>query len=482
MKRPELKDSLEFLSLTLFGLEEHDVEKIYCENAYDKGKPIVFVHVFLTPVYPECPRCGYDEPDIHCYYSKIITHSVLTDRACKIYYHVRRYICPVCGKTYSEHNPFTFNNMKISAKTVYSILDDLKDINQTFTSVARKYHISPTTAISIFDRHVNMPRATLPECILIDECYAFSSADSDYVCMLLDYRKRTAVDILPSRRFKEVCSYLFAIPLEERQNVKYTCSDLYEPYRKVVKACFPNAIHACDHFHVSAQMNKRVDEVRIRVMKKKKKEDPDAYYLLKKFSWMIYKSEPSDKERRKLQKEGKLELFDPNRERKYNARLGRYLNYCDIRDMIWQIDPELTRAWKLKDEFVDFYHKADINSAPRLLDELIDCLLQKDETIVVNEIVDFARTMRKWKKEIINSFTVIGFNYEVDKDTGQVAVHEHHLSSSLIENRNKVLKTLKNGSCGYSNWKRFRNRAMYVLDPNSTYALYPIYGEDNKKK
>lgn len=34
--------------------------------------------------------------------------------------------CPVCGKTYYEHNPFVFKSMKISALTVYNILNDLK--------------------------------------------------------------------------------------------------------------------------------------------------------------------------------------------------------------------------------------------------------------------------------------------------------------------------------------------------------------------
>ncbi len=41
------------------------------------------------------------------------------------------------------------------------------------------------------------------------------------------------------------------------------------------------------------------------------------------------------------------------------------------------------------------------------------------------------------------------------------------------ENRNKIIKCIKNNANGYTNWLRFRNRVMYVLDPNATFSLEP---------
>ncbi len=102
--------------------------------------------------------------------------------------------CPVCGKTYYEHNPFVFKSMKISALTVYNILNDLKNYNETFSSVAKRYYISSTTVASIFDSHVDMKRKKLPEMINFDEVYAFRSDDSKYVCMLLDFKTHDPVD------------------------------------------------------------------------------------------------------------------------------------------------------------------------------------------------------------------------------------------------------------------------------------------------
>ena len=123
---------------------------------------------------------------------------------------------------------------------MHNILKDLKDFNETFTSVARRYHVSPTSVSTIFDNHVDIGRNPLPEIINFDEVYAFKSEKSKYVILIL--KKQIPVDVLPNRK-KGVSFKLFSkIPLEERKKVKYACSDMYEVYRDVVHKVFPNCI------------------------------------------------------------------------------------------------------------------------------------------------------------------------------------------------------------------------------------------------
>ena len=93
----------------------------------------------------------------------------------------------------------------------------------------------------------------------------------------------------------------------------------------------------------------------------------------------------------------------------------------------------------------------------------------------------FAKTLNRWREEIINSFTVVDIIYEVDPENGVLSVREKKMNNALIENRNKILKVLKNNANGYRNWTRFRNRAMYVLDKDATYLLNPIEVEKKKK-
>ncbi|WP_455685031.1 transposase [Thomasclavelia sp.] len=38
------------------------------------------------------------------------------------------------------------------------------------------------------------------------------------------------------------------------------------------------------------------------------------------------------------------------------------------------------------------------------------------------------------------------------------------MTNTLIENRNKAIKLLKHNSNGYTNWDRFRNRVLFVLN------------------
>ena len=204
------------------------------------------------------------------YKEKKITHSVLSITNCYIIYKARRYQCLHCKKTFYENNPFTFGG-KFSVVTVSNVLKDLKSPNATFTDVAKRHNISPTSAINIFDRHVHISRRPLPECVAFDEVYAFKSYDSDYVCVIVDYLDKKIIDVLPSRHKNVLLNYFMLIPRVEREKVKYVSFDMWNTYRIVAKHVFPNCICIVDHFHMIQDLNKRVDKVRIRVQKKYKK-------------------------------------------------------------------------------------------------------------------------------------------------------------------------------------------------------------------
>ena len=292
------------------------------------------------------------------------------------------------------------------------------------------------------------------------EVYAFKSDSSKYICVLLDFINQTPIDVLPSRRYDYLLSYFMRIPKEEREKVKYTCSDMYDGYRSISKACFPNSVHIVDHFHLSQELLRKVDTVRLSIMKKYSYDKSSKeYYLLKKFNWIIFKSNLKDNE-----------SFDPNKERRWNNHFKRYLNYYEIKELLFDIDPELQEVWDLKDAVVDFYNQATIDTAEKLLDEII----QRFNDSSVKEMNAFGKTLKKWRKEIINSFNIVGYKYQVNQSTGYVAAQEIKMNNAIIKNRNSIIKCVKKNANGYTNWPRFRNRVLYVLDKNSTYSMYPI--------
>lgn len=460
-------------TLALFNVDPDTVEDFSFTNVDGQS----FGYILLCDQRPPCPDCHNEDVKIKGYELKRINYGVLADRKLILIYRARRYICPVCRRTFYEPNPFCYKSMKISAMTVKNVLRDLKSQSETFTSVAQRYHISPTSVASIFDQHVQMDRLPLPEMIIIDETYAFvhKGEKSKYVFTILDYVTQEPIDILPSRKLNYLKSYFLNIPKEERDKVKMFATDMNAEYRTLIRDIFPKTIHSADRFHVTMECSRKTDDVRKRVMKKIPKHIKNTnqltpeYYLLKEFSWLIFKR-PDAKD-----SDGKPYL-DPNRERRMNRKLQRMLNYYDIRVLIEAIDPDLKAAWRLKDYLVDFYSENTYDTAPEALRDLIHDFSSSN----IEEMRHFGRTLRNWSAEIINSFIVVGNSYRVDKETGQVVISERKLNTGILESRNSIIKTIKKNSNGYSCWDRFRNRCLYVLRHNAAPRLNPIARKEKK--
>ena len=104
--------------------------------------------------------------------------------------------------------------------------------------------------INIFEKHVRMRRLPLPEAVCVDEVYLDMDVQCKYVLVLQDFRSGDAIDLVQSRQNRVTEPYFLKIPLEERKNVKYLISDMYNPYIGFVGKFFPNAISVVDSFHV----------------------------------------------------------------------------------------------------------------------------------------------------------------------------------------------------------------------------------------
>lgn len=270
--------------IEFFNLQNSDVNQV--DLAFD-GEDLV-ADIELKDLKPPCKHCGNTKVRLKEKPVKSIRHISVAGRPCLIRYHSHRYKCLICGRTYFEDNPFVFKAQKISVLTVTSILEDLKNPAETFSNVAKRYNLSPTSVASIFDEHVAMKRKPLPKYMAIDESYSFTSEDSKYVCMFIDFETGEPIDILPTRKKEDLLEYFRKIPLEERRNVVLVGMDMWKTYRSVVKAVFPKAYCVADHFHIKQDMHRKIDKIRIRVMKRYSSKS-DEYYLLKHFQWLLYK-------------------------------------------------------------------------------------------------------------------------------------------------------------------------------------------------
>lgn len=444
--------------LEFFNLQNTDVQRISAATV----NHVLCADVELPDVRPHCKYCGFDHVRLKETTVKQIKHSNIAGRPCVIRYHAHRYKCLCCGRTFYEENPFVFKAQKISVLTITNILEDLKNPAETFSNVAKRYGLSPTTVASIFDEHVDMKRLPLPTYMCIDESYSFKSEDSSYVCMFVDFETGEPIDILPSRRKEVLLEYFRKIPLEERRNVRIVGIDMWNTYRSVVKELFPRALLSADHYHIKQDMHRKADKIRIRVMKRYKT-DSQEYYLLKHFHWLIFKQLDAK------DSEGNL-LFDPKRPGKYNHKLKQELNYYDLLDLIRSIDPELTEAIDLKNKCNDFYKNNSYDTAEKALKKLI----KEFRAASTQDMVDFGNTMAAWRQEIINSFIVVNNEYSVSSGDGHVVSRKIKITSAIVERQNSSVKTIKKVTMSMANWERFRNRVLYALRKDVSFNLNPI--------
>src|SRR5206468_720679 len=120
--------------------------------------------------------------------------------------------------------------------------------------------------------------------------------------------------------------------------VKFVCSDMWQPYLKVIGGRMGGAIHVLDRFHIRKQFGKALDEIRAEETKRLKQDGYEP--VLKRSRWCLLKRPENltDKQTVKLS-----ELL------KYNLRTAR--------------------AYLLREDFQRFWEYSRPSWAGRFLDE-----------------------------------------------------------------------------------------------------------------
>ena len=381
-----------------------------------------------------CLICKSESTRFNCYKIKKIIHSVSTQKPCIIHFKQRRYQCLVCGKTFSESNPFVAPKSNIGHLTKLSILEYLKDFNHTFTDTAKLFNVSIQSVIDIFDKSVDARRRTLPDVICIDEVFTSKMNKYKYACVLLDFNKSKIIDIIATRHKNYLIEYFSRIPKEEKDLVKVFSMDMWDSYRDVVKLCFPKALIALDSFHLIRNLNEAIKSIRIKVQSKyyqnrSKLEHNDMYYyMLKKFHCFFVKDYNAIYD-------GKIELT------KYQA----YWHKSEILSYLLSIDDDLTKAYRLKEKYREFNLTADYETCEDELNDLIDEFRDSH----LDEFRSFGKTLVRWKDEIKNSF---------------IRVNGRRISNGPIESTNNKIKTIIKTSNGIRKFSRFRNRVLYSIN------------------
>lgn len=417
-------------SLLRLGL---DSSRIDLENSTEIYNPHTNKHIIklflIKDVNLSCPHCGcIGDYTLRSSINQRIKHASLLESKIEILLHRRVFICS-CGKTFREPNNIIAPKKRITKELEMKILDTLKNINLSFSDVAKEFNVSTTTVKTIFKSRINLNRLPLTEVLCVDEVYNKHCGYHKYCFITYSPQLDKILDVLSSRNKEDLCGYFGKIPLDERKKVKYFSMDLYTVYKQVAQLCFPNALICADHFHVIKNLTDHFNAARIRIMKKYehlKNKNDNWYWLYKKY-WKLLLKASHNLGYKKFK----------------TTRFGMYLDEHQIVDYMLEIDKDLKDAYELLNEYRNFNSTAKINTAA---DEL-DILIIKYHNSKLPEYYESYKLLKKWRTEIINSFN---------------RVNGYVISNGGMERANRDIKTINRLAYGYTDFETFRNRIMYA--------------------
>ena len=362
------------------------------------------IHIEKPRKLHKCPKCGRMTDKIHDYRKQVIKELPAFGKKVRLVLRKRRYRCE-CGKRLFEETDIVARYQRMTANCVLKMLDKLHEAC-SFSSVAREFDVSTTTVIRHFNTINYSKPYDLPEAIGIDE-FKGNTGGEKFNCIITDLSTGKVIDILRTRYQHDLIDYFKQYTREERDKVKYFVSDMYSTYAEIAKTYFPKAEYITDKYHWVRQTIWAVENVR-KDLQKRLTADQRKYF--KRSRSLILKHWDN------------LNDYD-------KQRLNVMLYYSS----------DLSQAHFLK-ELLYKINAASSDDACKLFKEWI----LNAESCGIPTFERCAATYRNWYSSIVNSL-------------------KYPYSNGFTEGCNNKIKVLKRNAYGFSNFKRFRNRILFIF-------------------
>ena len=226
------------------------------------------------------------------------------------------------------------------------------------------------------------------------------------------------------RTIESFRGFFTVIGEEAASKIVFVCSDMWEPYLKVIREKCSEALHILDRFHIVAKMNKALDEVRAGESRRMAREGLAP--VLKKSRWLLLKREEN------LKTEQRFRLRDLLR---YNLRT--------------------VRAYLLKEAFQQLWDYNSPTWAGKFLDEWCGQVMRSR----IEPMKKIARSLREHRELILNYFRA-----------------QKLLSSGVVEGLNNKAKVTMRKSYGFRTFRTLELALYHSLgklpEPESTHEFF----------
>lgn len=360
-----------------------------------------------------CPHCGgisqstYDHRWVKC------LDSPLRDRKVELRIRKKRYWCSRCGKTFTELLHGIFKGARLTERLRRNILWCGSRF-QSLLAIARALGCSDFTVRKSFYAHLRIHFKRhlaygFPKKLGIDEHFFGMRKKPDfpaiseqkYHTILVDLKAHRLYRALKEKDQRSVFDQLKDEPGAE--NVEDVTMDMSEGYRNVIHALCPRARITVDPFHVLRLLQGPLNHERHRVVGRKKRKNPVASLLLK-------SGHDLD-----VQTRWALQTF-------------------------LKPHPRLRAIYEAKERLHRLYRCRGRKWAEKSMDHLLQDL---DAQSSIPPLRTLAKTLRRWREEILNHF-----------DSG--------LTNAMTEGFNNKIKLVKRMAYGFRNPEAYNLRILYV--------------------
>jgi transposase len=243
--------------------------------------------------------------------------------------------------------------------------------------------------------------------------------EKQWCTSVVDVGNHQLIDILPSRNYVDVATWVRNRHHNWKRNINYGSLDMSATYAAVFTVTLPDAQQVVDPFHCLQLANRNLDMIRRRVQNERlghrgRKNDP----LYKARKLLIMRSERLDANTTE-RLASLLELGDP--------------------------DGEVAIAYRVKEALKDFYETTNIDDATEMLRRIQHHCRRRS---MPKELQSFGNTIKRWFDKIL-------------------AWHQARISNGPTEAMNNLIKRIKRVGFGFTNFRNYRIRALlYAGKPN----------------
>jgi len=338
-----------------------------------------------------CPRCEHPTWQVHQWHLQRKRDAKLWGKEVWLALLKRWFRCPHCGKVFTEPDPACGPRRRTTSRLRKTVARRAREA--TVRSVAREEGVSEGLVERSWLEAHNVLSPPQPHMLLGMDGFCVRRPGRMWTGMW-DLESKQPVAFVPGERQREVQRMLERHA--DRQTVRAVAIDLSEAYRQAIEMALPDAAVVADKFHVLALASRALHEVH----GEKRRRGT--------LSWLLHR--------------GMEKLSAGERERVLESLMS---------------EPDLARAWGLKEALRAVYTKRQAGQATIALDRGIS-------EAAASGLQPFRRTaatLRRWRQEILNYW-------------------RYPITNALVEGKHNRIKTLKRRAYGYRNDRSFLLRLL----------------------